>query len=784
VLVSSALVLVASFAVAATTIDSLSLNRYEAPGSESAAARAALAERFDTGSPNVALLVSPASGTVDDDAVVALGRELTDTVARFPGVGDAWSYWSPVAPETLAGQDRRQALVLAWVPGDADHVRGEVLPALETDVVERFDNADVEVTLGGGDEIFRIVAGQARTDFLRAELIVVPLVLALLWLVYRRFAPALATLAVGLFAAAGSLALIRLVVTFTEVSTFAANVSLVMGIGLGVDYSLFMIYRYREEVAAGHDTTEAVRRTVAGAGRTVLFSGLTVAAALAVLFVFPFPFLSSFAYAGIAVVLCAVLGATVALPAILRLAGPRMLRPARTDRIEDSFWFRVSATVMRRPVVTGGAGLLVLLLLGAPTLGLTFGSPDDRVLNNSDHPVRAMYDTVRTDFAAEDADALFVVAPDASGARAGTTAPGAAGSSNAGSSNAEPDNAAPDTGAAAVPGQALHDYAASLSQIPGVARVDSAAGAFAAGERTGPAGPFGADRFDSGTATRLSVLPTSERLANDPVGLVREVRGADAPFDVVVGGYPAELADYRDGIVERLPLVGALVLAVTFVVLFVMTGSVIAPLTAMVLNLLSLSVMFGVVVWGFQDGALAGLLGFTPTGVVEPSILLLMFCIAYGLSMDYEVFLLARVQEEYAHTGDVVGSVPAGIARSAPLVTAAALILAASFAVYASSEVSFMQQLGIGMALAVAVDATLIRGVLVPAALRLTGRASWWSPGPLRAVYDRFGLREHPVTPAEDEQPRPSAAPTRPAQPTQPAQPAERAQHTIERTPR
>jgi RND superfamily putative drug exporter len=725
VLVTSALVLLASFATAASTVGSLSLNRYEAPGSESAAARSLLAEQFGTGSPNVALLVTPASGTVDDAPVVALGEDLTDAVAGFPGVGDTWSYWSPAGPETLASADRGQALVLAWVPGDADHVRGEVLPALQADVVDRFGGADVEVTLGGGDEIFRIVAGQARTDFLRAELIVVPLVLLLLWLVYRRFTPALATLAVGLFAAAGSLALLRLVVTFTDVSTFAANVSLVMGIGLGVDYSLFMIYRYREEIAAGHDSTQAVRRTVAGAGRTVLFSGLTVAAALAVLFVFPFPFLSSFAYAGIAVVLCAVLGATVALPAMLRLAGPRMLRPAKVSRIEDGFWFRVSSTVMRRPVVTGGAGLLVLVLLGAPTFGLTFGSPDDRVLNDGSQPVRAMYDTIRSDFAAEDADALFVVAPDTSGADRGA---GSAADAEAGD-------------------DPVHGYAASLSQVPGVARVDSAAGAFVDGARVGPAGPFGAERFDSGPATRLSVLPTGERLADDPVGLVHAVRAADAPFDVVVGGYPAELADYRDGIVDRLPLVAVLILAVTFVVLFLMTGSVVAPLTAMVLNLLSLSVMFGVVVWGFQDGALAGPLGFTPTGVVEPSILLLMFCIAYGLSMDYEVFLLARVQEEYARTGDVVGSVPAGIARSAPLVTAAALILAASFAVYASSQVSFMQQLGIGMALAVVVDATLIRGVLVPAALRLTGRASWWSPAPLRALHDRFGFRETPVTP-------------------------------------
>ncbi|WP_460887885.1 MMPL family transporter [Promicromonospora xylanilytica] len=734
VLVTSALVLAASFVMAATTVGSLSLNRYEAPGSESAAARTALDRLFGTGSPNVAVLVSPSTGTVDDDAVVALGSDLTDAVAAFPDVGDAWSYWSPDGPDTLAGADRRQALVLAWVPGDADHVRTEVLPALQADVVERFDSEDVEVTLGGGDEIFRIVAGQARTDFLRAELIVVPLVLVLLWLVYRRLAPALATLAVGLFAAAGSLALLRLVLPFTDVSTFAANVSLVMGIGLGVDYSLFMIYRYREEVAAGHDTVAAVHRTVAGAGRTVLFSGLTVAAALAVLFVFPYPFLTSFAWAGIAVVLCAVLGATVALPAILRLAGPSMLRPTRPGRPEDGFWYRVSATVMRRPVVTGGAGLLVLLVLGAPTLGLTFGSPDDRVLNDGDQPVRAMYDTIRADFAAEDADALFVVARDA-----------AAG-----------------TGTAAVPDGGLQDYAASLSRIPGVARVDSAAGAFVAGERIGPAGPFGPDRFESRTATRLSVLPSSERLARDPVGLVREVRSLDAPFEVLVGGYPAELADYRDGIVDRLPLVALLILVVTFLVLFVMTGSIVAPLTAIVLNLLSLSVMFGVVVWGFQDGALAGLLGFTPTGVVEPSILLLMFCIAYGLSMDYEVFLLARIQEEYARTGNVVGSVPAGIARSAPLVTAAALILAASFAVYASSEVAFMQQLGIGMALAVAIDATLIRGVLVPAALRLTGRASWWSPAPLRALHDRFGLRELPVTPPAGPPPEPVPAYARP----------------------
>lgn len=702
VIVAFVLALLVAFGVAGTTVGALSLNRYEAPGSESASAAAVLAERFGTGSPNIAIMVSPPEGSVDDAATAALGRELTSSVAAFPGVRDAWSHWSPSAPPSLAGEGGKSALVLAWAPGDADRIRSDLLPALEREVISEFDSGSVSVTLGGADEVFRVVAAQARADFLRAELIVVPLVLGLLWLVYRRFAAALATLGVGIFAVAGSLALLRVAVAFTEISTFAANIALVMGIGLGVDYSLFVIYRYREEIAHGHSAADAVRRTVAGAGRTVLFSGLTVAAALAVLFVFPYPFLTSFAYAGIAVVVCAVLGATVALPAVLRVAGSSMLRADRGRRVEDGFWFRVSSTVMRRPVLTGAAGLVVLVLLGAPALGLSFGSPDDRVLNDANQPVRGMYDTVRADFAAEDADALSVV----------STGPSAS-------------------------SDAVGDYAAALSRIPGVVRVDSAVGSFTDGRLAGPA-PLGPERFQDGSATRLSVLPSSERLAEDSAGLVEAVRSTEAPFEVAVGGYPADLADYRQGIIDRLPLVAALILVVTFVVLFLMTGSVLAPLTATALNLLSLSVMFGVVVWGFQEGGLADLLGFTATGSVEPSILLLMFCIAYGLSMDYEVFLLSRIQEEYVRSGDVVGSVPAGIARSAPLVTAAALILAASFAVYATSEVSFMQQLGIGMALAVAVDATIIRGVLVPASLRLTGRASWWSPAPLRGLRERL----------------------------------------------
>lgn len=696
-------------ALAASAIESLSLNRYDAPGSESVAAREQLGDRFGTSSPNIAILIQATSGTVDDSDVAAVGQRVTEELRAFPGVGDAWSYWSENAPSSLASNDRSSALVLAWAGGSADSVRGELLPAIEASIIGTVDDPAVQIQLGGSDEIFRAVAEQARADFLRAELIILPLVIALLWLVYRRISAALATIAVGLFSVVGTLAILRVVTEFTDVSTFASNIALVMGIGLGVDYGLFMTYRFREELAAGRDVPDAVRKAVSAAGRTIIFSGATVAASLAVLFVFPFPFLSSFAYAGIAVVVTAVVGATVVLPAILRLLGRRVARATATDGAqESSFWYRTASRVMRRPVLAGGIGLVILLALGAPALAVNFGSPDDRILPAS-QPVRSMYDTIRADYSAEDADAIYVFTDGASDAQ-------------------------------------LRTFADEASQLKGIVRVDSSVGAFTDGERLGDAGPYGPKRFRDGDAAWLALLPSTERLSSDSIGLVEQIRAIETPFDSIVGGYPAELADYRAGVVERLPLVVVLILLVTFAVLFLMTGSVVAPIKASILNLLSLSVMFGVLVWGFQNGGLSPLLGFTPTGAIEPSIPILMFCIAYGLSMDYEVFLLARIKEDYDRTGDVIGSVPRGIARSAPLVTAAALILAASFAVYATSEVTFLQQLGIGMALAVAVDATIIRGVLVPAFMRLAGQANWWAPPLLRRIHDRFGWREEPAS--------------------------------------
>lgn len=690
-------------ALGATVFDALSLNRYEAPGSESLQVRTELAEGFDTGSPNIAVLVQTDSD-VDDPHVAAVGKEVTALLAGFPGIGEAWSYWTPGAPESLAGTGRATALVLAWAPGDADQVRGELLPELETAIDAQFADPSVRLTLGGADEVFRTVAAQARADFLRAEMIVVPLVLGQLWLVYRRFRVAAATLAVGLYSVAGTLAILRLVSGFTDISTFAANIALVMGIGLGVDYGLFMTYRFREELRRGSDPEQATKDAVRTAGRTILFSGATVAASLAVLFVFPLPFLASFAYAGIAVVLTAIIGSTIFLPAVLRLLGARVLRRNETPVAVDSGnWARVASRVMRRPVVFAALGLAVLIALGAPAVAVQLGAPDDRLLR-AGQPVRDMYDTIRDDFDAEDADAVYVVADSATDAE-------------------------------------IDRFARDLSLVDGILRVDSSAGSFEDGALVESAGAD-SERFRDGDAAYLTAMPTSDRLSADPGGLISDIRAVDRAFPALVGGYPAELVDYRAAVLERLPIVLLLILVVTFILLFLMTGSVVAPLKASVLNLLSLSVMFGVLVWGFQEGALAPLLGFTPTGVTEPSIPLLMFCVAYGLSMDYEVFLLARIKEDYDLTGDPRASVVRGIGRSAPLIGAAALTLGTSFLVYATSEVTFLQQLGVGMALAVLVDATVIRGILLPAFMRLAGRANWWAPEPLRRLHARIGWHE------------------------------------------
>ncbi|MET9375923.1 MMPL family transporter [Streptomyces sp. NPDC002992] len=660
----------------------LDLARWDAPGSESVEAARALREDFSTGNPNLALLVTARGGDIDDAATARAARALAAEVAALPHVTDTHTYWSGQSP-ALRSKDGSRGLILARLEGTATETRAqlaELSPRLTRTTPE------LVVQVGGQEEISRQVGEQARADFLTAEALVLPAVVLLLILVYRRTAAALITVGTGLLSVVATLAGLRLLAQITPVSTFAANIALVLGLGLGIDYSLFLITRYREERAAGHPQPQAVVRATGAAGRTVVFSGVTVAVSLSALLAFPFFFLSSFAYAGILVVLTAIGGAVLVLPAALARWGHRMERA--TPPAASGLWHRTALRALRRPVLSGAAVLGVLLLAGSPLLGLRFGLPDERTLPAGTSS-RTTSEIVHREFAAEPTDTVQVVVP------------------------------------APVDRSALTAYAAELARLPGVFGVEPPA-------------------YGKSGAALLAVVPTQRAMYGDVPAFVERIRTADGPPGVLVGGYPAETTDFRATLLDRLPLVVGLVLTATFVILFLLTGSLLLPAKATVLNLLSLSVMFGCLVYVFQDGHFASVLGFTPTGSIEPSIPVLMFCVVYGLSMDYEVFMLARIKEEYERTGDTERAVVAGIRRTAPLITAAAGILALSFAAYATGGVVFLKELGIGTALTVLVDATLIRLVLLPVTMRLAGRANWWAPGPLRRLHRRFGLSEEP----------------------------------------
>ncbi len=379
---------------------------------------------------------------------------------------------------------------------------------------------------------------------------------------------------------------------------------------------------------------------------------------------------------------------------------------------------------MRRPWPIAIGVVAVLVLLGTPFLGARFGLPDDRVLPES-ATSRQVQDQIRENFTSLEASALSVVA-------IGTDPAGA-----------ERD-------------AAVDRYAAALSSIDGVARVDAATGSYQDGEQVFE--PTAASvRFVGEEGTWLSVVPSIEPISEDGEQLVVDVRSTPAPFETVVAGPSAELVDTKAAITTRLPLALAIIALVTFALLFLMTGSVLVPLKAIVLNLLSLTATFGAMAWIFQDGNLSELLGFTATGTLDTTMPILMFCIAFGLSMDYEVFLLSRIKEEYDRTGDNRASVAIGLERTGRIVTAAAAILAVVFVAFATSGITFIKMFGVGMALAVIMDATLIRAALVPAFMRLAGAANWWAPAPLRRLHERIGFREASDVPVLVEVPEAAA---------------------------
>jgi putative drug exporter of the RND superfamily len=713
-------------AIGANVAQSLSSGGFEVPGAEASRARTLLEDEFGAGSPNLVLLVTPtnASSSLQSPAVAAAGLALTEALAAEDDVVDVVSFWSLGSPAPLAASDGSSAMVLARINGNDDAVNDRAGALIATYRGTGFDRA-VDIAVGGQAAVFHEVGETIEGDLARAELIALPLTLLLLLWVFRGLVAALLPLAIGGFAIVGTFFVLETLAAFTEVSIFALNLTTALGLGLAIDYSLFVITRYREERANGHPDGAALVRTVMTAGRAVAVSGLTVAASLGAMLIFPLSFLRSFAYAGIPVVLLAVVGAVVVLPAILALLGGRIdagrvgwvRDPQVAAAREGRWWGSLAHVVMRRPVPVATAAILVLLVLGSPFLRVDLGTPDDRVLPES-AASRQVSDTLRADYQANEAQAVAVVL--------------------AGGGTAVDPRAAVDPGT-------VETYAATLSALDGVARVDSSTGVHLAGMRVLDEAPGGRN-FIAPTGQWLSVVPDVEPISADGETLVGDIRALDVALpddvEVLVGGPSADLVDTKDALFSRLPTALAIIAGVIFVLLFLTFGSVLVPLKALLLNLLSLTATFGAMVWIFQDGNLSGLLGFTPTGMLDATTPILMFCIAFGLSMDYEVFLLSRIKEDYDRTGDNTASVAAGLARTGRIITAAALIISVVFLAFATSQVSFITLFGIGLALAVLMDATVVRALLVPSFMRLAGDANWWAPRWMTAIYDRVGMSE------------------------------------------
>jgi RND superfamily putative drug exporter len=677
-------------------------------GSEAFTAAETLEDRFGITDPNLVLLVTADNGSVDSPEAAEGGRALTADLSAKEGVEQVTSYWTTGAP-ALRSDDGSQALVLGVLEGNDDEAT-EVLERISPDIAG--DHGPIEVAVGGSQEVFRAITERVESDLARAESIALPITLALLIFVFGSVISASLPLAIGGIAIVGSFFVLRVLTGFTDVSIFALNLITMLGLGLGIDYSLFVVSRFREELKRGRGVDDAVVQTVSTAGRTVAFSGLTVVISLAALMLFPMSFLRSFAYAGIAVIVLAALAAVVFLPALLAVLGPRVDKLSvwrRRRRSDDGgFWHRMASGVMRRPLPIATAVIAVLLVLGAPFLGVQWGTTDYRVLPDEDE-VRRTSAAIESNFAVNSAESLSVVA-----ATAG-----------------EPQSIYDD----------IESYAASLSRLDNVGAVESLAGTYSDGRRAGEPTRANA-RFANETGTWFSVHPDGDTVPSERERLVRDIRALEAPFGTEVTGVTALDLDTRDSLFSRVPIAGLVIAAVTFLLLFLMFGSVIVPVKAIVLNLLSLTATFGAVVWIFQEGNLASALDFTPTGAIEVTSPILMFCIAFGLSMDYEVFLLSRIKEEYDRTGDNTRSVALGLERTGRIVTAAAALLSVVFIAFATSGVTFIKLMGIGLTLAVVVDATLVRATLVPAFMRLAGRANWWAPRWMRKVYDRFGITE------------------------------------------
>jgi RND superfamily putative drug exporter len=587
----------------------------------------------------------------------------------------------------LVARDGRSSYVAATLrPGADENDAGERL-------IDRFEGRP-GVTLGGFAVASPQVNEQVSEDLARAELLAFPLLFLLSFLFFRSVVAALLPLMVGGMAIVLTFFGLRLGSELGSISVFALNVTTGLGLGLAIDYSLFMVSRYREELAEVGPGVEAIRRTLATAGRTVLFSSLTVAAAMGSLLIFPQRFLYSMGIGGMMVAVLAGGVALLVLPAVLALLGRRVnsLAPRRLQRVAEAdarpaqsgAWYRLSRAVMRRPGTVAAVSAALLIAMGIPFLGLKLTAVDASVLPEASS-ARQVDDALKRDFDVRRTTPITLVA-------------------------------------VAEPGAGLERYLDRVRNVAGVLEV-------------------GPPRREGGL-TLVQAVPRRGALSEESQAALREVRGLDPPFEVLSRGQTAALVDLKESLANHLPAALAVLMGTTVVVLFLMTGSVVLPIKALLMNLLTMSAAFGLLVLIFQDGRLEGLLDYTSQGALEATQPIFLFAVAFGLSTDYGVFLLARIKEARDSGLPNEEAVPVGLERTGRIVTAAALLFSVAVGAFATSEIIFIKELGIGTALAVLIDATIIRALLVPSLMKLLGEWNWWAPRPLARLHARIGLRE------------------------------------------
>jgi trehalose monomycolate/heme transporter len=677
---------------------------FEDPDSESSRAAAVAERELGRDGGDVVVLYSSDERTVDDPAYASAVQQSLDGLPDDV-VTEAVTFFGTGAPQ-LVSDDRSATYAVLTLAGDEDQ-RTEGLELVEEELAAQDLTAQgIRTQIGGGTTINRDINERVSADIARAEMISLPILTVLLVIIFGSFAAAGLPLAIGVVAILGAFAALRGFSLFTDVSIFAVNVVTIIGLGLAIDYGLFMVSRFREEIRRRRSVEEALARTMATAGRTVAVSGITVAISLAGLLIFPQVFLRSMGFGGMSAVLIAMLAALTLLPALLAMLGPKVdalsVRPwlrrvfrraPRATTTDQGAWARIAHSVMRRPVVYTVVVVTALVVLALPFLRVQFGGVDERALPEGTES-RVVTETIRADFPTDPDGPIDVVLtlPDAVGSPAGAAA--------------------------------LEEYVDAVAAVPGVEAATVAGGA---GETA---------RVDVGYAG--DPLSTEAR---DLVGAVRDVPPPEGG-SALVGGQTAALEDLLDSLASLLPWMALFVVATTFVLLFLAFGSLVLPVKALVMNVLSLGASFGALVWIFQDGNLSGFLDFTPTGFVEATQPILVLAIVFGLSMDYEVFLMSRIREQYDRTGDNTTAVATGLQRTGGIITSAALLLLVVIGAFSLSGITFIKMIGVAMLIAIVVDATVVRILLVPATMRLLGRANWWAPRPLRGFYARYGIRE------------------------------------------